>query len=162
MASVLYATPPCFAKYAAVETEFQLMDRYGFSKETVRRIRRELGIPARVYKTTTPPDFAEKAKTKTLPQLMSHYGLGCYVVKRMLKEAGVERKPHDGVPWNKRKKDAYAPIIKERDMSEVARAVDYLRRYGPVSRKGNMWMRGNTRLDDQQIIERAKQKGWKG
>jgi len=53
------------------------------------------------------------------------------------------------------------PVDYVRDMSTVGQAVDELRKLGPIYRKGDKWLRGNTLLTDEEIMERAMARGWK-
>lgn len=127
-------------------------------------------------KMARPDDFAERWAEMSLKTLAAHYGTSSHATEKWARELGlsrpsslqVTRKPKVEQPKVSRVTSSdmgrvratgiiNAPI---RDMSTEGRAADYLRRYGPVFRREDYWMRGTTRLTGAELIQRAQSKGW--
>lgn len=165
---ILYLAPKDFAKWAAIETEFQLVARYGFSRETIRRMRREMGIKRPTGSRPMPADFATVAPTKTVNGLLAHYRASRETVRRWLDQADVQPAKHHNIPWNKEVVPVKIPA------ADVDRAVQAARYLGPklrvaisrcdakgkFSHIGDHFRYGNTVMTPQQIIDRAHAKGW--
>lgn len=69
-----------------------LVEQYGYCKDTLRKWRRALGIPklpGGQKPAPLPSDFAEKAPGKSTDWLMKHYGYSDTVINRWRREAGV-------------------------------------------------------------------------
>ena len=120
-----------------------------------------------------PDDFVERWRQHSQEALALHYGYHRSVIGRWVERLGLVRvntgQAISGAKPKPRKVAAsdmgraHAPaIIGEplRNMSPAGRAADYLRRYGPVFRRDDGWMRATTRLTDAELIVRAQQKGW--
>lgn len=136
-----------------------------------------------------PEDFVERAPTRTLYQLVNDYGTHAQAVRRWAKVTGVqphprtraEPKPKPVKPPAQRKRctpkrgvmqlHSWATGNQNRDMSLVGQAADYLRTVGysgvyhsnergGFDAKGKFWRAGNVVLTPDELLERARSKGW--
>lgn len=145
--------------------------------------RNDLGPWPKQQPAPIPEDFAERWKTSSQAVLVEHYGKSIATISRWCKEARLTRaapsnfrsaaKAAKPKPAPQRNKRASVHAIGQpsqsfsgyaRDTSRVGRAVEYLQRFGAVSRcdengvlrtDGKFWRRGSSILTDDDIIERA-------
>lgn len=174
----LRPVPAEFAEYAVTEGGAALRARFSCSSWTITRWRAETGIPApsnhvryKPVKCAHPEDFPARAPMMTRRDLAAHYRRSTDTIRRWLSEAGVDAKPAPKLKLVTGRADRqFTPIVTTlRDMSQVGQAVDYLRKFGPVSRcfatgrldpQGDHWRRGSAILTDAEIIGRARRNGW--
>jgi hypothetical protein len=170
--------PADFAARAAGMSNLDLADHYDVGTGTVARWRREAGVTApgshsAICRHQAPPDFARVAPTKTRYMLALHYRRGVGTIDRWCAEARVSPRPGQGrgtpvriVSGSDR---AFSPVEKpHRDLSPAGRAVDFLRRFGPVTRcdaegrhdaEGTHYRRGAFVLTGDELIARALRLG---
>lgn len=168
--------PADFRIFGAKMALRELTAHYGCSTRTITRWRMETGTPMANLgpaKLPVPDDFAQVAPTMTIADLCRHYGKVFDTVKGWTLMAGVRAKAYTRGPrlivGNAERTFANARMISHRDDSRVGRAVDYLRRFGPVVRcdaevryaeKGDHYRRGCSILTGAEIIDRAERNGW--
>lgn len=114
-----------------------------------------------------PPDFAARAAVLTRLELMAHYDRGADVITRWCRQAGV--KPYRPPLPRYRRERRVVSVIDTRDDSEASRAQSYLQRFYPVWRcnpdgtfnpKGSHFRCDGITRTTEEMIERAKRKGW--
>lgn len=173
--------PADFADYAQKPLR-QIEHRYRVGRTTVHRWIREAAIERTPHAGGNPPrpvpdDFPEFSADKSTYQLAEHYGCSRETVNSWFRRCGIERPFRGRGPTAGRPKKAKSFVTPKRgtlvrhysDQSLPARAADYLRRLGPVTRcnadgsfnpHGNHWCRGRTILTAAEIIDRARRNGW--
>lgn len=136
-------------------------------REGKRPTRHPGGYNMAAHSHPKPEDFAETQAGKTLAELSREHGVGKWTIKKWLAEDGLDVTRLTGNrkalprPSNlmSRIGTPHATALTIRYAgTEVERAAEVLRRYGPVYRAqgGGGWWRGSTRLTDAEIIERAE------
>lgn len=127
-----------------------------------------------------PSDFAEAFNRMTQRALAEHYQVNRRMIERWARRLNLTS-PRAAKPAASKPVKASANVRRlpgpkaartdvARDMSQVGRAVDYLRRYGAVYRcnerggavdkGGTHWRRGSAVLTDAEVIERAVRLGF--
>lgn len=89
VAQLTITIPTDFARFAGIENDRQLEDRYGFAIKVIQRMRRETGIksPACRQHRDLPEDFSDHAHCSNLA-LARRYGVGEKVIRRFRREYG--------------------------------------------------------------------------
>jgi transposase len=131
-----------------------------------------------------PADFAAVAEGNSQEEIAAHYGVGIKTVCRWLDDAGLDRTARHAAParvQKSRQRNSTIPtaangrLAIDRPsglrlmMSPAAPAAEFLQRYGPVYRcdadgnpdpRGTHWRRGSFVLTDDELMQRARDKGW--
>lgn len=130
--------PEGFAAFAAVNGNAAVGARFRLSDKTVTRMRRETGVRAPNPKVARASAGKDEPKRKVLP-------------RRAPGKVPTARVPAGG------------------DGSLASRAADFLRPLCPIYRcdvlgtpmaDGAFWLRGRAILTDEELIERARARGW--
>lgn len=176
--------PEDFPIHGKVETQKQLMLRYGCGTKAISRWRKQCGFthhnaPA-VKPKPIPETFASACEVMTSRQVCEHFGIGISTMWKWCAKAGARpyREPkqltakralYAGKGRPKRRDFGGIASSVHRDDSEAGRAANFLRRLGPLFRcdaqghqlqDGFFWNRGGHILTDEDIIARAQRKGW--
>lgn len=147
----------------------RLQVHYSASSRTIQRWLKTSGLPhiqvAPPYRgTPIPDDFRLQAPNMTRSQLMGHYGVTEGVVRRWEKKTGVKPLVARTTGFRFPKLNSDIPPPRRDTPQELA--VEYLRRYMPVSRcserggfrlDGDHYRVGNTVMTPSAMMERASQ-----
>lgn len=174
---VMRPMPDDFPEVAPGKSVNMLMAIYSCGPGPVARWRKQAGIlpsrPAANVKLprrearAVPDGFALVARGMTMKQLRERFGASEALVRRWCAEAGVEPRRAGYVHFRQAQP---RPLPGARDNSRAGMAAQYLQKFGPVFRcnaegrldpRGTHWNRGGrTVLTDDEIMERARSKGW--
>jgi hypothetical protein len=122
-----------------------------------------------IRRLSVPEDFARLAGYKTRADLAKHYGVSVDTITRWRRVAGLRRFPVTSTAHFRSPGLSAAMTRGRRDETLAGRAVDHLRRYGPVYRcredgepdfAGRFWNRGGHVLTDDDVIQRARRLGF--
>ncbi|UIJ43705.1 hypothetical protein LZK98_11450 [Sphingomonas cannabina] len=148
----------------------QLKAHYGVGENTITRWRKLTGIVRMgPVVRALPEDFARLANYKTRGDLAKHYAVSADTVTRWRRAAGLPRFPVTSAVHFRGPGLSTALTRGRRDETLAGRAVDHLRRYGPVYRcredgepdfAGRFWNRGGHVLTDDDVIQRARRLGF--
>lgn len=179
-----FATRAVGMSIVAVCREWKIHDRLAHKWFNQAGIRpafyvRQSGIGKRL--DPAPADFVELAKTMHDAALMRHYERGNKTIKRWHREQGTQTIPYLGGIIDRAKPKTTRPKLVQtynaysyeapRDGSYEGRAAEHLRitgypnvyRCGPggcFDLKGKFWRAGACILTGEQLVERARAKGW--
>lgn len=152
--------PDGFADVAAHWTSADLQRHFGLSEHVVTRMRKVLGIDVRHRGNAMaiPDGFPSVARTMSGSFLCERFGVGMNTIRRWRNELGIVVQPG-------RRGVIRAPGTHSIEDS----AANYLRRTAPVWRcrsdgqfdhRGNNWRFGRAVLTGEDLIERARRKGF--
>lgn len=166
--------PDDFAEMAAASNYKQLAAHYKASPNTVNRWIKESGAVAlntTPQKIKPPADLAARVVGLNYTEAARELGVCTSVARRFMQEAGIDPAPVKRttthlpkLPDFQRTDDRY-----QRDMSIVGQAADHLKRISAVWRcnergspdpAGKLWRRGSAILTDEELLERARFKGF--
>lgn len=177
--------PEDFAQQAASKSQKELREHYSVSWEICRRWYKEAGIPpaprsVRPEYIPAPADFVEMCAKLYPAALARHYGVSHEKISRWIADTGAlprayrrpkpqpikraKPSPKGRMALPAAPRQAAAPSGQEEEAAQFLRRfypfVFHCNERGGANLKGKFWRCGNTVLTPEELIERAKRKGW--
>ncbi len=93
--------PEDFAKWAALESDAQLGERYNLKRGVIVRLRKRIAVKSPFQKRppiVIPEDFETMAPTMTAADLARHYDVSGKTIQRFLIQKGISAKRYIGTP----------------------------------------------------------------
>lgn len=156
--------PDDFHIHGKAETNTQLQDRYGASKDMISRWRKQSAVAPKVRRQSMlhpPEDFRSIAPTLYRYEAAKHFGVCDSTLTKWSAATGVKFRP-----WKARRRDLPATVAPQADASVEGRAAQHLRKYMPVYRANTVrpgddgYVVGNRKLSSNEMMAFATAKGF--